>query len=120
MNRYFSVTTAQHAPVPCKVRQAWDWFSGTHQTAFSRPHCTKPQNPRRMRYASTSVMAVENQEENRLVRNQASEPRIVGSPCGTASGTPATAVSTAIFEVVSLMASAPPGQFARCTNSSRD
>ena len=42
MKRYFSVTTAQQAPVPCTARQAWVWLSGTDQTALMKAQSTKP------------------------------------------------------------------------------
>jgi hypothetical protein len=47
---------------------------------------------------------VENEEANRFARSQKSERRISGARLhGAASGTPATAVSRAIFALVSLM-----------------
>src|SRR5262249_28098416 len=103
MNRYFSVTTAQHAPTPRTARQACDWFSGVHHTALTNAHCTKLMSPRTIRNASASVTAVETQDENRFVRTQVHGPPTRGGLCGTASGTPATAVSRARFVVVSLM-----------------
>src|SRR6202043_1402020 len=105
---YFSVTTAQHAPTPRSARHACDWFSGVHHTALTSAHCTKLHSPRAMRNASTSVSAAESQEENRLARTQPHGPGTAGGAWGTASGTPATAVSSASFAAASLIV--PPAR----------
>src|SRR5215470_7614023 len=103
MKRYFSVTTAQHAPMPRTARHACVWLSGTHHTALTKAHCAKFHSARRMSNAITTVTVADGHEANRFVRTQPTQPGRRGGPCGTASGTPATAVSSASFEAASLM-----------------
>src|SRR4051794_6125306 len=70
MKRSFSGITAQQAPRPRTARQAVGLLSGTSQTAFQYPHCTRLTNAFASTEISSSETMLEVIDENRLARSQ--------------------------------------------------
>src|SRR3569833_2455763 len=70
MKRNFSGITAQQAPRPRTARQALELLSGTDQTAFKIPHCTRLATAFASRANSSTKTMLDAIEENRLARSQ--------------------------------------------------
>src|SRR5215469_11561467 len=69
MKRYFSGMTAQQAPRPRAARQALELPAGAHQTASRMPQVTSEISAFTSSAESTSVVRLDDIDENRLARS---------------------------------------------------
>src|ERR1700741_4601737 len=83
MKRYFSGMTAQQAPSPRAARQALVSLPGTLKTASQRPHCARLATIFTSSAIRSSVIRLEEIDENKLARSQRQARRVALEPdCG--------------------------------------